>query len=142
MEQFVTNNNNGVKPLRLSRLLFGITRGLGVRQRTHDNNNDGKPKNVRRWGGRQICKHGTVGKFFEGLSNGTRRDRKTVTRCLIRCCTQHPPPLDETDDNAAVTDFPMLVPMQIILTTIRAGNNNGDNPSFTSSSCSKATSRI
>mmetsp|Transcript_14837 Transcript_14837/g.31708 ORF Transcript_14837/g.31708 Transcript_14837/m.31708 type:complete len:534 (+) Transcript_14837:44-1645(+) len=44
-------------------------------------------------------------KFFEGLSNGTRRDRKTVTRCLIRCCTQHPPPLDETDDNAAVTDF-------------------------------------
>ena len=48
-------------------------------------------------------------KFFEGLSNGTRRDRKTVTRCLIQCCTQHPPPLDETvngnDNNAAVTDF-------------------------------------
>ena len=31
-------------------------------------------------------------KFFEGLANGTRRDRKTVTQCLIKCCQQHPPP--------------------------------------------------
>lgn len=31
-------------------------------------------------------------KFFEGLASGTRRDRKTVTKCLIKCCKQHPPP--------------------------------------------------
>ena len=38
-------------------------------------------------------------KFFEGLANGTRRDRKTVTKCLIRCCTQHPAPADNDDDD-------------------------------------------
>ena len=38
-------------------------------------------------------------KFFEGLANGTRRDRKTVTRCLIKCCKQHPPP--PSQDNEA-----------------------------------------
>ena len=36
-------------------------------------------------------------KFFEGLANGTRRDRKTVTSCLIRCCTQLPPPTKENE---------------------------------------------
>jgi hypothetical protein len=36
-------------------------------------------------------------KFFEGLANGTRRDRKTVTRCLIKCCMQHPPPPEESE---------------------------------------------
>mmetsp|Transcript_30861 Transcript_30861/g.64742 ORF Transcript_30861/g.64742 Transcript_30861/m.64742 type:complete len:644 (-) Transcript_30861:1119-3050(-) len=37
-------------------------------------------------------------KFFEGFSNGTRRDRRTVTSCLIGCCTRHPPPeAEETE---------------------------------------------
>jgi len=46
-------------------------------------------------------------KFFEGLANGTRRDRKTVTSCLIRCCTQHPPPAEstETSNNQFANDF-------------------------------------
>ncbi len=46
-------------------------------------------------------------KFFEGLANGTRRDRKTVTSCLIRCCKQHPPPAEstETSNNQFANDF-------------------------------------
>lgn len=47
-------------------------------------------------------------KFFEGLANGTRRDRKTVTRCLIKCCVQHPPPPEETEasnNQFAANDF-------------------------------------
>jgi hypothetical protein len=48
-------------------------------------------------------------KFFEGLANGTRRDRKTVTKCLIRCCTQHPAPADDDEDGSTaavdVSDF-------------------------------------
>lgn len=47
--------------------------------------------------------------FFEGLANGTRRDRKTVTKCLIKCCTQFSAPVDDTDDTndstAAINDF-------------------------------------
>jgi hypothetical protein len=48
-------------------------------------------------------------KFFEGLANGTRRDRKTVTKCLIRCCTQRAAPVDDDEDGSAaavpVSDF-------------------------------------
>lgn len=47
-------------------------------------------------------------KFFEGLANGTRRDRKTVTSCLIRCCKQHPAPKEpETSTNqfSTTNDF-------------------------------------
>ena len=47
-------------------------------------------------------------KFFEGLANGTRRDRKTVTRCLINCCVQHPPPPGKTEASTnqfAANDF-------------------------------------
>mmetsp|Transcript_4991 Transcript_4991/g.14468 ORF Transcript_4991/g.14468 Transcript_4991/m.14468 type:complete len:570 (+) Transcript_4991:244-1953(+) len=49
--------------------------------------------------------------FFAGLANGTRRDRKTVTRCLIRCCKAHPPPVNEETGSGAgapppfATDF-------------------------------------
>lgn len=46
-------------------------------------------------------------KFFEGLANGTRRDRKTVTSCLIKCCKQHPPPAEssEASNNQFANDF-------------------------------------
>jgi len=47
--------------------------------------------------------------FFAGLANGTRRDRKTVTKCLIKCCTQFSVPVDDTDGTndsaAAINDF-------------------------------------
>lgn len=50
----------------------------------------------------------TLEKFFEGLANGTRRDRKTVTSCLIRCCKQHLAPKDpdvSTNQFSAPNDF-------------------------------------
>ena len=50
-------------------------------------------------------------KFFEGLANGTRRDRKTVIKCLIKCCEHHPPPPEDTklssnnQQSTAANDF-------------------------------------
>jgi hypothetical protein len=45
-------------------------------------------------------------KFFEGLSDGTRRGSKASIQCMIRCCTPQEPPSKQDDANATPTVAP------------------------------------